>query len=263
MALASFIGGYEFVTTECPGPCSSPPVHQRTANPRMDVSVTPKLVTDAVSTRSVTPDRSRSDSAPDGAPPAPTTTAPESAAPAVTATTATSPPVTSPAPTSSPRPAATPDPAPSGADAVPASGPQPLAAAPERCPVAVATAPSLRRPTGTALDAINEVTANIVFVVADSGPISIDHGGEWPLVRPPLGWTAPDRRTILINPDHPASQIDSALADVIVHELGHVLISTAHVSDGTILDPNIDGRIVIGPQDRAYLSELTCGDLGL
>ncbi len=129
--------------------------------------------------------------------------------------------------------------------------------------MSVATESSLRGPTATALAAINEVTPHLHFVVADVGPISIAHGGEWPVSQPPLGWTAPDRRTILINPDHPASLIDVALADVIVHELGHVLISTAHVSDGTILDPKIDGLITIGPSDSSYLADLTCADLGL
>ena len=127
----------------------------------------------------------------------------------------------------------------------------------------VATEVGLRGPTTTALTALNEVMSNLRLVVADVGPISIAHGGEWPVVQPPLGWTAPDRRTILINPDHPGSLIDAALADVIVHEFGHVLIGPAHVDDGTVLDPHIDGQITFGPADRAYLGELTCADLGL
>lgn len=266
MALASFIGGYEFVTTECPGPCSSPPVHQRTANPRMDVSVTPKLVIDAVSTGSPASDRSPSDPVAAAAPRLVINPVIGPVIGPVIATTTTA---------VEPDPAVTPmepdPPAEASSETSPEvppgveawSGPQPLAAEPVRCPIAVATEPSLRGPTATALAAINEVATNIVLVVADSGPISISHGGEWPVERPPLGWTAPDRRTVLINPDHPASSIEPALADVIAHELGHVLISTGHVNDGTILDPNIDGRIVIGRLDREFLASLTCSDLGL
>lgn len=258
VALASFIGGNEFVTSECPGPCSSPPVHQRTANPRMDVSVTPKLVIDAVSTRSSPSDRSPSESPPTDAHNA----APETIAVAIEYPPAESTPATS----VTPAPAGLPvdDPVADIPTPEPAAGLQSLAAVTaEPCTVAVATETSLRGPTATALASINAVTPNIAFVVADRGPISIGHGGEWPADKPPLGWTAPDRRTILINPNHPASLIDAALADVIVHELGHVLISTAHVHDGTILDPHIDGRISIGTTDRAYLGELTCADLGL
>ena len=172
---------------------------------------------------------------------------------------------TAPAPPSSPASSSAPTAPPSTTpESGGAPGLQSLAAAPgQKCPVNVATEPSLRGPTASALAAINGVTPHLRFTVADAGPISISFGGEWPVAQPPLGWTAPDRRTILINPDHPGSTIDAALADIIVHELGHVLIGPAHVDDGTVLDPQIDGRISIGAADRAFLGELTCADLGL
>ncbi len=91
-----------------------------------------------------------------------------------------------------------------------------------------------------------------------AGPITIYYGGEWPTDPRALGWTAPDQLTVLINPDHPAVDVEGVLAEIIAHELAHVLLGASHVSDGTLLDPSLNGQIVIGDMDHLDLAALTC-----
>lgn len=130
------------------------------------------------------------------------------------------------------------------------------------CTVAVVTDPVLVEPVETALRAVNAEMPHVRLVIAETGPLSIRFGGEWPADQPALGWTDPAGRSILINPDHPAVTMNRALAEVITHELGHVLIGPDHVNDGTMLDSRLDGQIRIGDDDRRVLSSLSCEVLG-
>ena len=130
------------------------------------------------------------------------------------------------------------------------------------CTIQIAVEPSLRSPAATALATLNAELVNVNLELSNSGVVTIRFGGEWPADVGALGWTDPSKRSILINPNHPGSTMEPALAEVIAHELGHVLISPAHVNDGTILDPNLDGQIRIGEADRSALATLTCDALG-
>ncbi len=283
MALASFLGGSEFATPECPGPCSSPPVNQTTETPRMEVSNTQEHVIEPVpighppinwltagshtgeDRRKAVAPRWYPRKAPSPTPrPKPTTSASLPEATSAPPVPSSSHPPTTAAPQSSPTVAVA-KAMRRGARAQVETEAQDVEepAAPSPCVVHVGVEPSLHGPASVALDQISAAAPLIDFVLADTGPVTISHGGEWPTDPVPFGWTAPDRRTILINADHPFHSIDEALAEVIAHELGHVLIGPDHVHDGTLLDPRLDGRINIGPADHAVLSDLTCSDLGL
>lgn len=132
----------------------------------------------------------------------------------------------------------------------------------EQCTIQVSVEASLRGPASAALAALNVELVNVRLELSNSGTVTIGFGGEWPADVAALGWTDPTRRSILINPNHPGSTMEPALAEVIAHELGHVLIGAAHVSDGTILDPSLDGQIRIGDADRDALGSCTCETLG-
>ncbi len=132
----------------------------------------------------------------------------------------------------------------------------------EKCTIPIAAESTLRSATSNALNALNAELVHVRLVLATSGTVTIGFGGEWPADVAALGWTDPSKRSILINPNHPGSTMEPALAEVIAHELGHVLIGAAHVSDGTILDPSLDGQIRIGDADRDALGSCTCETLG-
>lgn len=134
------------------------------------------------------------------------------------------------------------------------------------CDVVVWVQPALRPAAQDALAVLAPTLGKVELRIGDNGAagdVSIRFGGEWPTHQPQLGWTAPDRRTVLINPDHPFVDHPSALAEVIAHEMGHVLIGPGHVGDGTLLDPHLDGVITLGDADVRELGALTCADLGL
>ncbi|MGI9607161.1 MAG: hypothetical protein ACR2P0_13575 [Acidimicrobiales bacterium] len=133
----------------------------------------------------------------------------------------------------------------------------------ERCGLHVVVDPALGQVAGTAFDVLNAAMPMVELRAAAVGPVSIAFGGEWPSDPAPLAWTSPDRRTVLVNPDHPATANDSALAEVIAHEFGHVLLGGQHTTDGTLLDPQLDGVITIGDADRAALRSMTCSGIGL
>ncbi len=128
------------------------------------------------------------------------------------------------------------------------------------CTIAVQVDPILESATHEAIAALAPALTNIDLVIASDGEISIEFGGEWPTETPQLGWTAPDRRLVLINPDHPLVDRHEALVDVIAHEFGHVFIGPDHVSDGSLLDPHLDGQVWLNDDDRNALASLRCGD---
>ncbi len=128
------------------------------------------------------------------------------------------------------------------------------------CVIAVQVDPFLEPATHDAIAALQPALTNIELTIASAGDISIEFGGEWPIETPQLGWTAPDRRLILINPDHPLIHRHEALVDVIAHEFGHVFIGPHHVSDGSLLDPHLDGGVQLNDDDRQALGSLQCGD---
>ncbi len=133
---------------------------------------------------------------------------------------------------------------------------------PTRCQVSVSADRGLEAWVDAAIAELAPALDNIDLHLIDrGGAVTIGFGGEWPVDRPQLGWTAPDRQTILINRQHPLSSRGVAMIDVIAHEFGHVLIGPKHVDDGTLLDPHIDGVIRLGDDDLQALSTLTCDDL--
>ncbi len=124
---------------------------------------------------------------------------------------------------------------------------------------------NLGNQTPAAHDAIAQLdraTSNIDLVVDGASDITIAYGGEWPTDPAPLGWTSPDATQILINPDHPLANEASVIAEIVSHELGHVFIGPDHVSDGSLLDPQLNGQVVFSESDRAALRTVTCADLG-
>ena len=159
-----------------------------------------------------------------------------------------------------PQPQAHETPAPQ-ADA-PESEPAPEPA-PVGCTLTVSTDVALQDTARQALAAIAPALDEISLTLVDSGGmVTVSFGGEWTGPVPQLGWTAPDRRTILINPDHPLIHQPPAMVDVIAHEMGHVLIGPDHVHDGTLLDPHLDGVVRLGEEDLRHLDALTCDSLG-
>jgi len=138
-------------------------------------------------------------------------------------------------------------------------------AAPDRC--AVTFAVELSQQTDAAVDAIRSLdraTSHIDLVIdADAdADIRINYGGEWPTAPAPLGWTSPDRTQILINPDHPFANEPAVIYEIVSHELGHVFIGPQHVADGSLLDPQLNGQVMLNDSDHAALSSVTCADLG-
>ncbi len=142
--------------------------------------------------------------------------------------------------------------------APPADEPPPVATG---CVVSVTADPMVRAWAESAIAELEHALDEIELRLADrDGVITVGFGGEWPVDQPQLGWTAPDRRTILLNPDHPLAARDAAMIDVIAHEFGHVLIGPDHVDDGTLLDPHLDGTVRLGPTDLAALDALDCAN---
>ena len=136
-------------------------------------------------------------------------------------------------------------------------------AAPDRC--AVTFAVELGQQTDAAIDAIHTLdraTSHIDLLVGADADIQISYGGEWPTAPAPLGWTSPDRTQILINPDHPFANEPAVIFEIVSHELGHVFIGPQHVADGSLLDPRLNGQVMLNDSDRAALSSVTCADLG-
>lgn len=115
-------------------------------------------------------------------------------------------------------------------------------------------------PALTAIAQINRAMSNIELVSGTD--VSITFGGEWPTDSAPLGWTSGDGSQILINPDHPYANEPSVILEIVTHELGHIFIGPQHVSDGSILDPQLNGQVMFSESDRATLSTITCADLG-
>ncbi len=113
-----------------------------------------------------------------------------------------------------------------------------------------------------ALGDLNRATSNIDLVMDGGATVEIRFGGEWPTDAAPLGWTSPDGRQILINPDHPYANEPAVIHEIVSHELGHVLIGPQHVADGSLLDPRLNGQVMLNDSDRAALSAVTCADLG-
>lgn len=152
--------------------------------------------------------------------------------------------------------------APTAPDDAPEPEPAPEPA-PVGCTLAVSTDVALQDAARQALAAIAPALDEISLSLVDSGGmVTVSFGGEWGGPVPQLGWTAPDRRTILINPDHPLIHQPPAMVDVIAHEMGHVLIGPDHVHDGTLLDPHLDGVVRLGEEDLRHLDALTCDSLG-
>lgn len=136
-------------------------------------------------------------------------------------------------------------------------------AAPDRC--AVTFAIDLGEQTEAGVDAIgtlDRATSHIDLLVGADADIQISYGGDWPTAPAPLGWTSPDRTQILINPDHPFANDPAVIFEIVSHELGHVFIGPQHVADGSLLDPQLNGQVMLNDRDRAALSSVTCADLG-
>jgi hypothetical protein len=113
-----------------------------------------------------------------------------------------------------------------------------------------------------ALDLLNDATPLVELRPMDNGPVNVRFGGVWPTAPAPLGWTSGDGRQILINPDHPFAGEPAIITEIVSHELGHVLLGPAHVNDGSLLDPQLNGQVMLSDSDRTQLSSITCPELG-
>lgn len=129
------------------------------------------------------------------------------------------------------------------------------------CRIGVAAEPALESATVGAIATLNDALGHVELVLDERGAVSVNFGGDWPVDYAPLGWTDSDRQTILLNPEHPGSRIDLILVEIIAHELGHVLLGPDHANDGTLMDPSLDGVVVLGGDDYTQLGELRCSAL--
>lgn len=132
-------------------------------------------------------------------------------------------------------------------------------AASARCAIGIAVEPRLQPAVAAAIDSLQEYFDEVELTLANDGSAVIRYGGEWPVDEPPaLAWTDVDVALILINPEHPYSTVETVLTEVVVHELAHLLINEPHTDDLTLLDPQLDGQIIVGHHDRSALNAIDC-----